>query len=79
MLSTFAIMGIPKIDTCWAVGAGEEGVGREPVSGQSYCVLGRWMREDWQTLSTWSRVGIWLCEATDPIRRRGGWTRGSPQ
>ena len=59
---------------CRAVGVGE---GREPVSGQSSCALGRQTRKNCWTLSTWSRVGIWLCEATGP-HSIGGWTRGSP-
>ena len=54
----------------------EEWGGREPVSGQSSCALGRQTWEDCQTLSTWSRMSNWLYEATDPTRR--GWTRGSP-
>jgi hypothetical protein len=71
---------------CGAVGVGEEGGGRELVSSQSSCTLGRWTREDCRMLSTLPRVGIWLCEATDPTRWEvggveggwgWGWTRGS--
>ena len=38
--------------------------------------------EDCLTLSTWPRVGVWLCEATDPSSWGGGWTvdsRWTPQ
>jgi hypothetical protein len=52
--------------TCRAVGIGEEWGGREPASHQSFCALGRQMREICQMLSTWTQVGIWLCEATVP-------------
>jgi hypothetical protein len=48
-----------------AVGVGEEVEGREPMSGQSSCALGRRMREDCWTLSMQPQMGIWLCEATD--------------
>ena len=44
---------------------GKKGGGREPATSQSSCALGGWRWEDCQTLSTWSWVGIWLCEATD--------------
>jgi hypothetical protein len=39
---------------CW----GREGGGREPMSGQSSCALGRWTWEDCRKLSTWPQVGI---------------------
>ena len=48
---------------------GERGRERVPESGQSSCALGRQKREDCRMLSTWPRVGIWLCEATDPTQR----------
>jgi hypothetical protein len=38
------------------------------VSDQSSYTLGRQTLEDGWTLSTWTWVGIWLCEATDSIR-----------
>ena len=59
------------------MGVGEEGVGRESMSGQSSCALGRRTQEDCWMLSTWLQVGIWLYEATDSTRR--GLTRGSPR
>lgn len=31
---------------CWAVGVGEEVGGREPMSSQSSCALGRWTQDD---------------------------------
>ena len=48
------------------MGVEEEGGGREPTSGQSSCALSKQMREDCWTLSTQPRLGIWLCEATEP-------------
>jgi hypothetical protein len=69
--------------TIWGAGSvGEEWGGREPVTHQSSCALGRQMQEDCQTLSTWPLVGIWLCEATGPHLTGGGQgaapnTRGS--
>lgn len=42
------------------------------MSGHSSCALGRQTREDYRTLSTQPWVSIWLCEATDPTRRRDG-------
>ena len=36
---------------------------------QSFGALGGQTREDCQTLSTWPRVGIWLCEAADPTQQ----------
>jgi hypothetical protein len=47
-------------------GGWEGGRGREPMSVQSSCALGRQMREDCWMLSNQPRVGIWLCEATGP-------------
>jgi hypothetical protein len=61
---------------CRAVGVGGEGDGREPTSGQSSCALGRRTWEDCWTISMRPRVGIWLCEATDPTR--WGLDRGQP-
>ena len=58
------------IGCCGARGVWEEGGGREPAFRQSSGALGGWTREDCKMLSTWPRVGIWLCEATDPTRRR---------
>ena len=49
-------------------GVGERGGGREPLSLQSSCALGRQTWEDCQMLSTWPQVGSWLCEATDPTQ-----------
>jgi hypothetical protein len=40
------------MEACGAVGIGEEGGGREPMSGQSSCALGRQMQEDCRMLST---------------------------
>jgi hypothetical protein len=37
-----------------------------PASRQGSHALGGQMGEDCQTLSTRPRMGIWLCEATDP-------------
>jgi hypothetical protein len=51
---------------CGAVGVWEEGGGREPGSSQSSCALDEQTWEDCQMLSMQPRVGIWLCEATDP-------------
>jgi hypothetical protein len=53
--------------------------GREPVTGQSSCALGgagRGDAEDYWMLSTKPRVGIWLCQATDPTQR--GVDKGKP-
>ena len=36
------------------------------MSGQSYCALGRPLREDCLTLSTHPWMGIWLCKTTEP-------------
>lgn len=38
--------------------------GREPRSRQNSSALGRWTWEDYHTLSTWTRVGVWLCAFT---------------
>ena len=55
---------------------GKEGSGRESTSRQSSCALGRRTLEDCRTLSTRPRVGIWLCEATDPTWQ--GVDKGQP-
>jgi hypothetical protein len=62
---------------CGALSIGEEEGRREPVSGQSFCALGRQTREDSWMLSTGPQVGIWLCEATDPTQR--GVNKGQPR
>ena len=48
------------------MGVWEEGIGREPASGQSSGALDGWTQGDCQKLSMQPLVGIWLCEATDP-------------
>ena len=48
------------------MGVGEEMGEREPTSGQRSCALGRQTQEDCWMLSKQPRVGVWLCEATDP-------------
>ena len=56
---------------------GREESGREPTSCQSSSALGRQMREDCHTLSTWPRV---VSGCVKPLTPHGGWwTRGSPR
>ena len=47
-------------------GVREEWGGREPMSGQSSCALGRQTQEDCWMLSTWSGVDIWLMKPLTP-------------
>ena len=58
------------------MGVWEEGIGREPASGQSSGALDGWTQGDCQKLSMQPLVGIWLCEATDPTSR--GMDKGKP-
>ena len=76
-ISKYIDIHISGIIFCRAEGVGEEGGGREPMSCQSSSALGRRTQEGCQMLSTWSQVGIWMCEATDSTQ--WGYTRGSPR
>jgi hypothetical protein len=44
----------------------------------SSSALGGWTWKECCTLSTWSQVCVWLCEATKP-QLSGWWKRGSPR
>ena len=62
------------MEACGAVGIGEEGGGREPMSSQSSCALGRQMQEDCRMLSTffffnWGsspQICVGLCQVARP-------------